>query len=235
MSELEFSRHTAREEWLAAYSGGSLSEAKRLLLECQMEIRPHFSARLMQLDHIGGAFLESAKGEALSESFSTRLSAAIARAEEGASHAEGAQETPIGEDGSASRAKDIAAWAPAPLRDFLARSEIAVNWRNSGPGVARAVLFEAGGERLYLLKARPGLKMPAHSHSGQEWTLVLQGGYRAGRAAYGPGDLHCEDETCTHRPVIDDDGEECISLVVDEGPLVFRSPLLKLIQPIIGI
>jgi putative transcriptional regulator len=230
MSKLEFPRHTASEEWLAAYSAGALSEAKRLVIECQMAMKPALAARILPLDHIGGAFIESSKGEALSGSFSARLSEAIARAETAPPRA---GEAPDAEEGADELG--AGAWAPGPLSEFLKRSEIEVKWRNSGPGVARAVLFEAGGERLYLLKARPGLKMPVHSHSGQEWTLVLQGGYHAGPAAFGRGDLHCEDESCTHRPVIDDDGEDCISLVVDEGPLVFRDPVLRLIQPLIGI
>lgn len=218
--------YSAEDEWLAAYSAGALSEAKRLVIECQLDVKPALSARVDRMDWIGGAFLESAKGEALSPGFSARLQDAIRTAGAGAAEPRDERDDagPAGEN-----------WAPKPLLDFLARSDIALRWRKSGPGVERAVLFEEDGERLYLLKARPGLKMPLHSHRGQEWTLILQGGYHVGAAAYGRGDLHCEDESCTHQPIIDDHGEVCISLVADEGKLVFRDPVVRLIQPFIGI
>lgn len=224
MDKSLFHFHTANEEWLAAYSAGVLSEAKCLLLECQLAMQPRLAAQLAQIDCIGGEFLESAKGEPLSEGFSTRLSAAIAQVEKDRHGVE------------APRRKDTPeAWAPKPLMDFIKRSEISLKWKKSGPGVSRAVLCENDGERLYLLKSRPGMVMPVHSHKGQEWTLVLQGGYHVGDNAYGRGDLHCEDEHCRHQPVIDDDGEDCISLVADEGRLVFADPVLRLIQPLLGI
>ncbi|WP_428407863.1 cupin domain-containing protein [Hyphococcus sp.] len=226
MDKSEFHFHTAGEEWLAAYSAGVLSEAKSLLLECQIALQPHLAAQLAQIDCIGGEFLESAKGEPLSADFSARLSDAIARAENNA-HSAGV--------GEADAARGAEGWAPKPLTAFLTRSEISLKWKKSGPGVSRALLSEVNGERLYLLKSRPGMVMPVHSHKGQEWTLVLQGGYHVGQSAYARGDLHCEDESCKHQPVIDDDGEECISLVADEGRLVFSDPVLRLIQPFLGI
>lgn len=218
--------HTADEEWLAACSAGVLSEAKSLLLECQIALRPRLAARLLQIDCIGGEFLESAKGEPLSDRFSTKLSAAITQA---------GNEGRSGGGGETLAVSDVEAWAPKPLTAFLKRSGISLKWKKSGPGISRAVLREDGGERLYLLRSRPGMVMPVHSHKGQEWTLVLQGGYHVGEHAYACGDLHCEDENCRHQPVIDDDGEECISLVADEGRLVFKDPLLRLIQPLLGI
>jgi putative transcriptional regulator len=218
--------HTVKEEWLAAYAAGALSPAKQLVLACQAAIQPALAGRLSQLDAIGGEFLEAAKGEPLSEGFSARLDAAIDDADIARPAADHLH------DGASEPGPS---WAPSALRDFLQRRGLAVNWRNAGPGVQRARLFDSGGERLYLLKARPGLKMPMHSHKGEEWTLVLQGGYHAGDDGFGRGDLHQEDQSCTHQPIIDDDGEDCISLVADEGRLKFSDPLLKLIQPLIGI
>ena len=218
--------HTADAEWIAAYSAGALSEAKRLVIDCQAAIEPRLAQSVSQFDHIGGAFIETAKGEALSDDFSERLSAAI-------EHSELRREKPV--EKLQTGAKTSEEWAPSPLLEYLERSDIKLKWRKSGHGVARAVLAEENGERLYLLRARSGMKLPEHAHSGQEWTLVLQGGYKAGGETFVRGDLHCEDESCQHQPVIDDHGEDCISLVVDEGPLVFKDRLLRLIQPILGI
>ncbi|MEO1136951.1 MAG: transcriptional regulator, partial [Pseudomonadota bacterium] len=66
-------------------------------------------------------------------------------------------------------------------------------------------------------------------------TLILQGGYHVGSKGYVRGDLHGEDESCSHQPIIDDHGEACISLVADEGRLKFSNPFYRLLQPLIGI
>ncbi len=215
---------TVDEEWLAAYAAGGLSRAKRLLLACQAAIEPRLAAFLGELDQIGGAFLETAKGENLSDSFMANVMKALdnpaaAKADAG---------VPAQKPGNDP-------WAPAPLFDFLDRAGLPLKWKNAGPGVARAPLTQDGEERLYLLKAKPGLKLPMHTHRGEEWTLILQGGYHVGDQAYVRGDLHQEDASCTHQPIIDNDGEACISLVADEGRLKFTDPIMKILQPIIGI
>lgn len=216
--------HTVDSEWLAAYSAGSLPDAKRLLIGCQIALQPQLASQVESIDQIGGAFIETAKGEGLSDGFDLKLAAAIDRAER-----------KVGKRTAAVKSEPDESWMPAPLKEFLDQSEITLKWRKGGPGVERAPLFEADGERLYLLKAQPGLEMPSHSHSGNEWTLILQGGYHVGDQAYVRGDLHSEDETCSHQPVIDDHGEPCISLVADEGKLIFSHPVARLLQPFIGI
>lgn len=211
--------HTVEEEWLAAYAAGGLSDFKRLLIACQAAVEPRLNGMLDALDAVGGAFLEAAKGDDLSGGFFDRVMDALGPQDR-------AGETPAPrEDGG---------WMPSPLQRFLADSAISVDWRKVGPGVERATLASDDGERLYLLKAQPGLKVPMHSHCGEEWTLLLSGAYHVGEAGYRRGDLHREDESCTHQPVIDA-GEVCISLVADEGRLKFTDPLLRLIQPMIGI
>src|SRR5690606_35882118 len=52
---------------------------------------------------------------------------------------------------------------------------------------------------------------------------------------YVRGDLHREDETCLHTPIIDDDKEACITLVAIEGGLKFSNPAMRLLKPVIGI
>lgn len=215
---------TVDEEWLAAYAAGGLSHAKSLLLACQAAIEPRLASFLGELDQIGGAFLETANGEKLSDGFMKNVMTALDKpvaAKAGAS-------------APASKTENDS-WAPSPLLDFLERAGLPLKWKNAGPGVQRAPLSNEDGEMLYLLKAQPGLKVPMHSHRGEEWTLLLQGGYHVDDNGYVRGDLHREDEHCTHQPIIDDDGEACISLVAVEGRLKFSDPIVKILQPIIGI
>lgn len=96
-------------------------------------------------------------------------------------------------------------------------------------------LMADGRETLYLLKAKPGMKMPKHSHHGEEWALILQGGYHIGAEGYVRGDLHREDGDCTHQPIVDDHGEACITLVASEGGLKFSNPFMNLLKPVLKI
>ncbi|MEM9495205.1 MAG: ChrR family anti-sigma-E factor [Pseudomonadota bacterium] len=218
--------HTLEDDWLAAYAAGGLSRAKRLLISCQAAVQPKLSAMLNGFDHIGGAFLEAAHGESVSDGFMTRMMAGLDAPQDERS------------DAAPSPARDAderQAWMPAPLKSFLQEAGSTLDWRGVGPGVECASISRDGDELLYLLKANGGIKIPEHSHRGEEWTLILQGGYHVGETGYGPGDLHREDETCAHQPIIDDDGAACISLVAVEGRLVFRDPLLKVLQPLFRI
>lgn len=217
---------TVDDAWLAMQSAGTLSPFKQLLLTCQAEMCPSVQAAFSAGDHIGGALLESAKGADLSDDFIQRLSARIDQ---------DTDRMPPEAGHASTDTQDQPEWMPAALADYMRRSSQRLKWRHVGGGVQQARLGRSSrGERLYLLRAHPGLPVPRHSHSGQEWTLVLSGGYTAGDRQYAAGDLHQEDETCLHDLRIDDDGP-CVSLIVDEGKLRFANPLLKLLQPVLGL
>ncbi len=215
---------TLDEEWLATYAAGGLSNAKRLLIACQAAIEPRLAAFLGELDQIGGSFLETANGENLSDGFLANVMNALDKPVPPKQN----ETVPVPKS-------DFASWAPSPLRNFVEQANLGLKWKNAGPGVQRVPLTEIDGEMLYLLKAKPGLKVPKHSHRGEEWTLLLKGGYHVGDQGFVRGDLHQEDENCTHQPIIDNDGEACISLVAVEGRLKFSDPIVKVFQPLIGI
>lgn len=105
-----------------------------------------------------------------------------------------------------------------------------------GPGLSQVRLWTGPrDERLWLLKAKGGAKVPAHDHNGIEMTLVLQGSYHVGEGRYASGMLEiADDDTTNHKPVIDQ-GEDCICLVVTEAPIKIHSLIGRLVQPFIGL
>ena len=218
--------HTVEEEWLVSYCAGGLSSAKRFLLDCQTAINGAFARRVAEIESVGGVMLETAKGESLSDDFMPGLWSKIDTADK-TQKAEGAL--------TASVKKRPENWVPSPLSIWLEESKKSLDWINMGFGMARMPLFKDGNEKLYLLKSKPGMKMPKHSHHGQEWALILQGGYHVGDQGFVLGDLHREDQTCTHQPIIDDHGEACITLVASEGGIKFSNPALNLLKPVLGV
>lgn len=119
---------------------------------------------------------------------------------------------------------------PRPVAD-LATS----GWRWMGPGMAYARLDLPEDRRasLVLLKIAAGRRMPAHGHSGEELTLVLQGSFEDEHGRYGVGDLAEEDGDSHHTPVVGGD-ETCICLASIDGRLRPHGLIGRLVSPFVG-
>ena len=219
---------------LAALSAGTLSRERQLMLSCQAAARPEILPMLGASDHVGGAILETARAEDLSADFLDRLDGRLDEPAGSDEPRKLGRQRPDHQTPGPAR-PDRPSWMPGPLADYLAAAGLELKWRRVGLWVERAPISETPGkERMYLLRARAGLGVPRHGHAGEEWTLILTCGYHVGEEGYVAGDLHREDETCFHQLRIDDDGP-CICLVVDDGPLIFANPMLRLVQPLLGI
>jgi len=93
--------------------------------------------------------------------------------------------------------------APKPLRDLMQDGGLQdIKWKSLVPGLAvHDVLGDrkrSTGDRMYLLRAKGGMRLPHHSHHGEEWTLILKGSYTADDNRYTRGDFHIADETTDH-------------------------------------
>jgi putative transcriptional regulator len=109
-------------------------------------------------------------------------------------------------------------------------------WRWVSPGLHyRSVKVPASSDtRVFMLKARPGLKIPQHKHTGIELTCVLSGAFIHEGGRYAAGDCDDADQDIDHSPVIDE-GEPCICLVAMQGQIKMTGMLGRLIQPLIRI
>jgi len=102
---------------------------------------------------------------------------------------------------------------PAALQRFRPGIEFPI-----GPGIYKRNLWKAprGTGRAFLLRAKPGLALPHHGHSGVEVTYVVSGGYSDELGHYTPGDFFTADDSVSHQPRVDDDGE-CTLLIATDG------------------
>ena len=64
--------------------------------------------------------------------------------------------------------------------------------------------------------------------------LNFAGAFTDGATVFKRGDIEEADETLTHQPVATPD-EDCICLAVTDAPLKFKSLLVRLVQPVLGI
>ena len=147
--------------------------------------------------------------------------------------------------GSTRSAPDMPGWRPsgavcgaldltAVAGNYLALGEPALRWRGVGGGVSVAKLRGEEGDRLWLLRAKPGAVLPRHSHCGSELTVVLHGAYVIDDQIYSAGDLEDADESTVHQPIVTT-RSECLCLAATAGPLRFTGWAARLAQRYLGI
>ncbi len=209
------------DDLLTDYAAGNLSPAKHFMIACQSEISETVAEKVAFQEDVASTMIDHVEPMSLSQNFIDDVLASLPKR--------------IANDRSGVGLTRI---APDSLRRALGHGLRDLKWKTLVPGVAvHDVLgnrrYEEG-ERIYLLKAKGGMKMPEHSHNGEEWSLVLTGSYSVDDTTYSRGDIHIEDETETHAPHIDE-GQDCICLVMTQGPLVMKDFIPKVVQKVVGI
>ncbi len=124
-----------------------------------------------------------------------------------------------------------------PRRRALPLDDIPMTaWRSLGGGFAwrRLKLPYAPDANVIMLKVQPGQRMPHHTHSGTEYTQVLQGSFHDDYGRYVAGDCIEADDDIDHQPMIDSD-VECICLAAIEGRLKLRGWMSRMVQPLLGL
>jgi putative transcriptional regulator len=98
----------------------------------------------------------------------------------------------------------------------------------------RTVEVAGNGARVFLLRAKPGTKLPTHTHTGIERTQVLAGAFIHDGGRFGAGDFDDAEGDVEHRPRVDI-GEACICLVAMTGSIRLTGPIGRLIQPFVRL
>ena len=113
---------------------------------------------------------------------------------------------------------------PNPVRERVGMPIEDLRWRFLLPGLAESRIEGFENEEVSLLRARPGVRIPGHTHSGDEATLILSGQMRDGHRVFRRGDIAFADHHDDHHPEIVGN-ETCVCLVVLSGRMRFTGPL----------
>lgn len=131
--------------------------------------------------------------------------------------------TPSGDEGDQIIPTALASLVECDFKD--------IPWRGVFPGVREYKVGDQDGCRMSMFWLKAGARVPSHTHSGSEVTLVLEGGYSDGFGHYVAGDLAYADGQVDHRPVADEDGD-CIGFAITQAPLVLTGPLGRFFNPL---
>jgi len=213
-------RHPS-DESLLRYAAGSLSAGPSLVIAAHLEACTACRAQVAKFERLGGAYLAEMAREPMR---ADALGRALERLDRRPSV------RPRGALPRSPRRAYLGMALPASLHDC----EIGP-WRWLGPGFrwSRITVPGSPDARVMLLRGRPGLQLPAHGHTGEEFTLILKGRLFDERGAYGPGDFDEAGADVDHQPVVGPD-IECVCLAALDGDTRLHSRLGRLLRPFVG-
>ena len=208
--------HPAPEELLLDYAAGALAAGPALAVALHVALDP--AARLTgeRLGVLGGALMEGEGDAPFDEDL---LKGTLSRLDGVAVEPRPAPYVP----------RRGFEWAPPPLAPYLAAEP---NWKRVFGGFEEMRLSLPGEHRVSLLRLEPGRGLPMHRHVGEEFTVVLQGGYTDSTGNYGVGDFAVGPGPEQHEPIADP-GEPCIALIVIEKPIVLTGPFGRFLNPLV--
>lgn len=205
-----------QDQLYAAYAAGALDPGLALLLETQGALSHAVARDLVIADAAAGVFLERQAPEPLAREALERVFARIA--------AEPDTRTVATAPARESRFSGDFGAFPAPLRALALEAAATRGWKVAGRGIRSLVIDTGGSATAEILRIAPGAAAPQHTHSGDEYTLVLTGAFHDDTGLYRPGDVAFANADITHRPTAEP-GEVCYSFAVTEGPLQFTGAL----------
>lgn len=212
-------------EVYSAYAAGCLDPAFALMVETQAAIKPEVSRAIARAETIAGIIFEAEGCTELSDNaLDDMLSMIDAHEARPQMQIDGARKA----CGAIQELLDL----PDPLRDHAIDAAGGEGWQNLTSGVRRLKLDVGSNAEVELYRIEPGATVPKHTHKGDEFTLVVSGGFSDGDGSYGPGDLCVKGEDDMHQPTGDMDGV-CFALAVHEGGLRFTG-LLGVVQRLMG-
>lgn len=196
--------HLPPNEMLADYASGAASPGVALLVSAHLTHSPESRRKVEEFEALGGALLADETPVAVAPN---ALDAALARLDQA-------------EEASGPRTRHEAGPLPRPVIEAVGRDFDDIAWSFRLPGVAEHEFARYGDEKVSLLRAKPGSRIPQHTHEGVEMTLVLAGALKDGEAVYQAGDLAINTPEDDHKPTIIGDGT-CYCLVVMDGRMRF--------------
>ncbi|MFL5305957.1 MAG: ChrR family anti-sigma-E factor [Polyangia bacterium] len=211
--------HHVPDEGLLAHAAGTASEGASLAIACHVALCAACSARVAELEVLGGALLETAGSAELRPD---ALASVLARLD-AAPQPRAAAALP--EVPELLRPYGL----PRTLRAVLGRAQVPVRWRLVIPGV-RAINLPVGAadDVVRLIAFKGGITIPLHDHGGPEHIVVFSGALEEEGARFGRGDISVREPGERHQQRVAP-GEPCIALVVNEGklqPLTLRGRIL---------
>ena len=200
---------------LMEFSAGSLSDPQALCIRLHLDQCTLCRSRGDTLDSLGAIMMEQQPEVSLSHSVFDNILDRI-------------EEIPTLPLSEAAGRTDV-------LTSILGTSLSSIPWKRQLKDISVCDItqrFTDQRHRVVLQKLNAGGKAPAHTHRGEEFTIVLQGAYSDHKGVFHQGDFVVLDSQDNHRPVAVGN-EDCITLSVLTAPLRLTGTFTRLLNPFI--
>lgn len=211
--------HHPGEELLIAYAAGTSNEGVSLLVATHLALCPECRRQVNDAERAGGALLDDLSPVSMSDS---ALANTMARLN-------GVEEKPDSRGDALAKAFK----APEPLRSWLGGDLDDVRWIPVTRGIAYRPILKRNGMSAQLVRSKPGHGISLHTHKGEEYSLVLTGGYTDPTGDYSRGDVQTATPELVHHPIAHE-GDDCIILAVADAPLAFHNRFVGLLARLMG-
>jgi putative transcriptional regulator len=210
--------HHPAPELLAAFSAGSLPLSQALCVGVHAEYCSECQTNVQRLNNLGGQFFENLQPSPVSEDFRNNVFSLL-------------DEEPAEEKPKPVITKTHSDSIPRGLRQFIPDGYDALQWQRITSSIeATKLCTDSNGAKIEMLRIRPGGNIATHTHTGDEFTMVIEGGFSDETGIYLAGDFVFRDGSHKHRPMATKDAR-CICLTVTDAPIAFTGFFTRWLNP----
>ena len=207
--------HHPSPELLTAFSAGSLQLSHALCVAAHIEHCEECRTNLQRLNAMGAQLFEDLEPSRASDSLKDSVLAKL--------------DDPVVED--APTAIKRHSRVPRCLQQFIPDDYDTLQWQYVSPSIQSAKLcMDSNGAKVEMLRIKPGGEAATHTHTGDEYTMVLEGAFSDDSGVYGEGDFVVRDGRHKHKPIATKD-KVCICLTVTDAPIEFTGFFTRWLNP----
>lgn len=224
------------ESLLAAYSAGSLALSYALCVATHIDMCPQCRSNMRHLNTLGGHFFDQMKpksgGDELRDKVFSMLDTSTLPADSNNQAVlDDQQDQHKHQNSSQYRGQNDQ--IPRSLKQFIPNNYKALDWQRISPSIHQAHLCtDNHGAQVALIKIKPGGTLAQHTHTGDEFTLLLKGAFSDESGLYQHGDFIVRNDNHKHSTVATMDSD-CICLTVLDAPIQFTGLLRRWLNPIL--
>ncbi len=208
--------HHPSPELLTAFSAGNLQLSHALCVSTHIEYCEQCKINLQRLNNMGAQLfenLEPAKApDHLKDSVLAKLD----------DSPPATPPPPVKKNSS----------VPRCLQQFIPDGYHSLAWKHISASIQAVKLCMDNGAKVEMLRIKPGGKAATHTHTGDEYTMVLEGSFSDESGIYCQGDFIVRDGRHKHKPIATKD-KACICLTVTDAPIEFTGFFTRWLNPLI--
>ena len=220
--------HHPSDELLTAYSAGNLPLSQALCVATHLEYCSSCRQTLRQLDAVGSTLMQEIDHSPVSEDLKADVMAHLDELTASMSAESTSNDsTPKGTSSTDSMITGC-------LHHLIDGEYQSLDWKRLSSDICSVELCRDGnGAKVELLKIKPGGSAATHTHTGDEYTVILKGSFSDEQGLYTEGDFLMRSQLDHHTPIATQNSE-CICLAVTEGPVRLTGFFSRLLNPLLS-